>query len=223
MAEGGKHDETYDMPPPPSYTSIYPATPDDISDKFATMNCKPKDNNGFTDDMSLVIKAADLAARRHRKQRRKDATQTPYVNHPIGVAYILTNEGKITDAATIIAAILHDTVEDTKTTDEEIRKMFGDEVADIVKECTVMKSMKREERMKSQLEKASKLSCKAKLIQLADKLYNIRDIERGTPFGWTNQQTMEYVLFAKDLLLNIRGTNGPLETALDDVINKYMK
>ncbi|CAG9537331.1 unnamed protein product [Cercopithifilaria johnstoni] len=223
MAEDGDHDKKYNMPPPPSYKSIYPEMAEDIPDKSATMKCKLKGNNGFIDDISLVIKAADLAARRHRRQRRKDATQTPYVNHPIGVAYILTNEGQITDTATIIAAILHDIVEDTKTTDEEIREMFGDEVADIVKECTVIKSMKREARMKSQLEKASELSYKAKLVQLADKLYNIRDIERCTPFGWTKQQVTEYILFAKDLLSNIKGINDSLETTLDDIINKHIK
>ncbi|KAL3984703.1 HD domain family protein [Acanthocheilonema viteae] len=223
MAEGDDRNEKYNIPPPSSYKPIYPGMPEDISIKFAMMNGKPKGNNGFADDISLIIKAADLAARRHRQQRRKDITQTPYINHPIGVAYILTNEGQITDTATIIAAILHDVVEDTKTTDEEIREMFGDEVADIVKECTVIKNMKREVRMKFELEKASGLSHKAKLVHLADKLYNIRDIERGTPFGWTKQQVTEYILFAKDLLRNIRGINEPLETALDDIINKHIR
>uniref|UniRef100_A0A0R3S5F8 Guanosine-3',5'-bis(diphosphate) 3'-pyrophosphohydrolase MESH1 n=1 Tax=Elaeophora elaphi TaxID=1147741 RepID=A0A0R3S5F8_9BILA len=236
MAEGGDRDEKHNMPPPP-YKSIYPEMPEDISDNFATINGKSRGSNEC--DVSLIIKAVDLAARRHRQQRRKDTMQTPYINHPIGVAYILTNEGQITDTATILAAILHDIIEDTKTTDEEIRKTFGDEVADIVKECTVIKSMKREARMKSQLEKAAKLSHKAsrldfqnllnislyraKLVQLADKLYNIRDIERGTPVGWTKQQVTEYIAFAKDLLSNIRGIHGPLEIALDDIINKHIK
>uniref|UniRef100_A0A1I8ESJ4 guanosine-3',5'-bis(diphosphate) 3'-diphosphatase n=1 Tax=Wuchereria bancrofti TaxID=6293 RepID=A0A1I8ESJ4_WUCBA len=226
MAESGDRDEKHSPPPPPpppSYKSIYPEMPEKVSDKLAKINGKLEISRAFTNDISLIIKAADLAARRHRQQRRKDAMQTPYVNHPIGVAYILTNEGQITDMATIIAAILHDIVEDTKTTDEEIREMFGDEVADIVKECTVIKSMKREARMKSELEKASKLSHKAKLVQLADKLYNVRDIERCAPFGWTKQQVREYILFAKDLLSIIRGIHGPLEIALDDIINKNIK
>ncbi|EFO18322.1 hypothetical protein LOAG_10172 [Loa loa] len=225
MAEGGNGDEKHIMPPPPPppYKSIYPGMLEDISDKFSAMDGKPKINNGFTDGISLIIEAVDLAARRHRQQRRKDAAQTPYVNHPIGVAYILTSEGQITDTTTIIAAILHDIVEHTKTTDEEIRKMFGDEIADIVKECTMVRSMKREARMKSELEKASKLSHKAKLVQLADKLNNIRDIERGTPLGWTKQHVTEYIIFAKDLLSKIRGIHGPLESALDDIINKHIK
>ncbi|KAM3718084.1 Guanosine-3',5'-bis(diphosphate) 3'-pyrophosphohydrolase MESH1 [Dirofilaria immitis] len=224
MAEGDDRSGKHNMPPPPPYDLIYPRMPEDIPDKFAIKhNGLNSKKNGITYDTSLIIKAVDLAARRHRQQRRKDAIQTPYVNHPIGVAYILTNEGQITDTATIIAAILHDIVEDTKTTDKEIRETFGDEVADIVKECTVVKSVKREIRMKSQLQKASELSHKAKLVQLADKLYNIRDIERCIPFGWTKQNVTEYVLFAKNLLSSIRGIHGPLENALDDAINKYIK
>uniref|UniRef100_A0A915PS23 HD domain-containing protein n=1 Tax=Setaria digitata TaxID=48799 RepID=A0A915PS23_9BILA len=222
MAENvGKRN--HDMPPPPPYNLIYPGMPEDISDKLATVNCELKAENGLSGDTPLIIKAVDLAARRHRQQRRKDAVQTPYVNHPIGVAYILTNEGQITDMATVIAAILHDTVENTKTTDEEIRKIFGNEVANIVKECTVDKSMKREARMKYELEQASRLSHKARLVQMADKLYNIRDMERCTPLGWTKQHVKEYVLFAKDLLSRIRGIHRPLEAALDDIINKQIR
>ncbi|MCP9259795.1 Guanosine-3',5'-bis(diphosphate) 3'-pyrophosphohydrolase MESH1 [Dirofilaria immitis] len=197
MAEGDDRSGKHNMPPPPPYDLIYPRMPEDIPDKFQ--------KNGITDDTSLIIKAVDLAARRHRQQRRKDAIQTPYVNHPIGVAYILTNEGQITDTATIIAAILHDIVEDTKTTDKEIRETFGDE------------------RSRELLVEGKHVIEKAKLVQLADKLYNIRDIERCIPFGWTKQNVTEYVLFAKNLLSSIRGIHGPLENALDDAINKYIK
>lgn len=79
MAEGGGEDEKRNIPPPP-YDSIYPEMPE----KLAEMDIEPEKKNGYTDDKSLIIKAADLAARRHRQQRRKDAIQTPYINHPIG-------------------------------------------------------------------------------------------------------------------------------------------
>lgn len=84
MAESGDRNEKNNMPPPPPYKLIYPGMPEDISDKLTTTNSKTKANNGFLNGTSLIIKAVDLAARRHRQQRRKDATQTPYVNHPIG-------------------------------------------------------------------------------------------------------------------------------------------
>ncbi|VDN17906.1 unnamed protein product [Gongylonema pulchrum] len=115
-------------PPPPAYSAIYPAMTDD---KYSAVNDTQKVANGFfgvNNDVSQIIKAVDMAARRHRGQRRKDVTQTPYINHPIGVAFILTNEAQVTDTTTITAAILHDIVEDTKTTDDEIRQIFGDEV-----------------------------------------------------------------------------------------------
>ncbi|EJW75760.1 hypothetical protein WUBG_13330 [Wuchereria bancrofti] len=87
MAESGDRDEKHSTPPPPppppSYKSIYPEMPEKVSDKLAKINGKLEISRAFTNDISLIIKAADLAARRHRQQRRKDAMQTPYVNHPI--------------------------------------------------------------------------------------------------------------------------------------------
>jgi guanosine-3',5'-bis(diphosphate) 3'-pyrophosphohydrolase len=84
--------------------------------------------------MSLgeLLKAADFAAKKHRNQRRKDVAQTPYINHPIGVANILTAEGGVEDLAVLQAALLHDTVEDTDTTLQEIEEHFGREVRDLV-------------------------------------------------------------------------------------------
>ncbi|KHJ94282.1 hypothetical protein OESDEN_05789 [Oesophagostomum dentatum] len=112
------------------------------------------------EDLALVMKANDFAARRHRFQKRKDLQGTPYINHPIGVAYILTNEAEVYDAATLAAALLHDTVEDTKTTLEEIKEQFGQEVHDIVKECTDDKSLPKDARKKAQIENAPKHSHK---------------------------------------------------------------
>ncbi|KAK6015571.1 HD domain protein [Ostertagia ostertagi] len=141
------------------------------------------------EDLALVVKAADLAARRHRHQKRKDHAGTPYVNHPIGVAYILTNEAKVFDAVTLAAALLHDTVEDTKTTLEEIKREFGEE---------------------------------AKLVHLADKLYNLRDLERQTPVGWDRRRVKEYFRWSKEVIAGMKGTNEYLEMTLDDLINKHL-
>ncbi|KAK6042373.1 hypothetical protein COOONC_20122 [Cooperia oncophora] len=103
------------------------------------------------EDLALVVKATDFAARRHRHQKRKDHA---------GVAYILTNEAKVFDAVTLAAAMLHDTVEDTKTTFEEIKEEFGQEVHDIVKECSDDKSLPKDVRKKAQIENAPKHSHK---------------------------------------------------------------
>ncbi|RCN38701.1 HD domain protein [Ancylostoma caninum] len=186
------------------------------------------------EDMALVMKANDFAARRHRFQKRKDHQGTPYINHPIGVAYILTNEAKVFDAATLAAALLHDTVEDTKTTLEEIKEQFGQEVHDIVKECTDDKSLPKEVRKKSQIENAPHHSHKvfffhfydvlklAKLVHLADKLYNLRDLERATPVGWDRRRVKEYFKWSKEVVAAMKGTNENLEMLLDDIINKHL-
>uniref|UniRef100_F1L2W4 Guanosine-3',5'-bis(diphosphate) 3'-pyrophosphohydrolase MESH1 n=1 Tax=Ascaris suum TaxID=6253 RepID=F1L2W4_ASCSU len=169
------------------------------------------------------MKAVDLAARRHRCQRRADPARTPFINHPVGVAYILTNEAKVYDAVTIVAAILHDILEDTETTYIEIREMFGHEVATIVSECTIDKSQSRDARKEKQTRNASKLSHKAKLVELADKLYNMRDIERVMPLCWNARRKREHFEWARDYVAEMKGTNEALETAIDEVINRNLK
>uniref|UniRef100_A0A915E4H1 Guanosine-3',5'-bis(diphosphate) 3'-pyrophosphohydrolase MESH1 n=1 Tax=Ditylenchus dipsaci TaxID=166011 RepID=A0A915E4H1_9BILA len=190
--------------------------------KQSELNSKGKFMDTYVEDMALVMKASDFAARRHRFQKRKDVRGTPYVNHCIGVAYILTNEAKVYDGATLAAALLHDTVEDTKTTFEEILEHFGQEVCDLVKECTDDKSLPKDKRKQLQVQHAAGHSHKAKLIKLADKLYNLRDCERVIPVGWTPQRTRQYFKWAKEVVAGLKGTNDALEMALDDVINRYL-
>uniref|UniRef100_A0A0K0D103 HD domain-containing protein n=1 Tax=Angiostrongylus cantonensis TaxID=6313 RepID=A0A0K0D103_ANGCA len=133
----------------------------------------------------------------------------------------LTNEAKVFDVITLVAAILHDTVEDTKTTLEEVREHFGQEVHDIVKECTDDKSLPRETRKRMQVENV--LRFQAKLVHLADKLYNLRDLERGTPLGWDRRRISEYFKWSKEVVSGLKGTNENLEMLLDDVINRNLK
>ncbi|EJW87054.1 HD domain-containing protein [Wuchereria bancrofti] len=173
-------------------------------------------------DVCVVVKACNFAAERHRLQRRKDALQTPYINHPIGVAHILSSEVGVTDSATIAAALLHDTVEDTSTTFQEISSLFGEEISQIVQECTDDKSLPASVRKQLQIENAVKHSHKAKLIHLADKLHNLRDLERETPVGWSAQRVKEYFIWSKAIVSELKGTNEALEVALDDVINRYL-
>ncbi|PIC54786.1 hypothetical protein L5515_002804 [Caenorhabditis briggsae] len=172
-------------------------------------------------DWNLVMKATDFAARRHRHQKRKD-NATPYINHPIGVMYILTNEAKVYDPVTLAGAVLHDVVEDTKTTLEEIQKEFGDEVLEVVKECTDDKGLAKQERKKLQIENYGKHSHRAKLVHLADKLYNLRDLERKAPIGWDKKRVTEYFKWAREVIGQMKGTNESLEYALDDVINRHL-
>uniref|UniRef100_A0A915KLB6 Guanosine-3',5'-bis(diphosphate) 3'-pyrophosphohydrolase MESH1 n=1 Tax=Romanomermis culicivorax TaxID=13658 RepID=A0A915KLB6_ROMCU len=168
-----------------------------------------------------IIKAANFAAEKHRDQRRKDPQKTPYINHPIGVAHILCDEGSVGDGDVLQAAILHDTVEDTNTSFEELEKNFGKKVRDIVAEVTDDKSLNRIERKKAQISRAKDACHEAKLVKLADKLYNLRDIKRVAPVGWSKKDVDDYFTFSKSVLDEIRGTNESLENALDDIIKNH--
>jgi guanosine-3',5'-bis(diphosphate) 3'-pyrophosphohydrolase len=90
-------------------------------------------DTGTTD---LILRAVAFAAHKHRDQRRKDKEASPYINHPIELAHLLWNEGAVRDPMVIAAALLHDTLEDTETSWQELRGEFGEEIADIVLEVT---------------------------------------------------------------------------------------
>ncbi|TPX36526.1 hypothetical protein SmJEL517_g01379 [Synchytrium microbalum] len=149
------------------------------------------------DASGTILKAVNFAAIKHRDQRRKDLEKTPYINHPIGVANILYLEGSVTDVVILQAAILHDTVEDTETTFEELEAEFGPEVCSVVKECTDDKSLPKEERKRLQVVNAPHKSLRAKQVKMADKIYNLRDLERCTPEGWSAERVSEYFKWAK--------------------------
>uniref|UniRef100_A0A182IDE3 Guanosine-3',5'-bis(diphosphate) 3'-pyrophosphohydrolase MESH1 n=2 Tax=Anopheles arabiensis TaxID=7173 RepID=A0A182IDE3_ANOAR len=169
--------------------------------------------------ITIYTKCINFAAIKHRNQRRLDSDETPYINHPIGVAYILTEAG-ITDLEVLQAAILHDTVEDTDTSFEEIESLFGPTVRAIVQEVTDDKSLPKQERKRLQIEHASKKSHQAKLVKLADKIYNLRDLQRCKPKNWTNERCREYFIWAKKVCDNLKGTNESLESILDDIFRQ---
>ncbi|XP_078539380.1 guanosine-3',5'-bis(diphosphate) 3'-pyrophosphohydrolase MESH1 [Lissotriton helveticus] len=166
-------------------------------------------------DVGSLLEAVDFAARKHKRQRRKDPEKTPYINHPIGVARILTHEAGITDIAILQAALLHDTVEDTDTELSEIEEVFGTEVRAMVEEVTDNKALSKEERKQLQIEHAAHNSYGAKLVKLADKLYNLRDLNCSMPEGWTEQRVQEYFIWASRVVNEMRGTNSTLEASLD--------
>lgn len=167
--------------------------------------------------IKLYTKCINFAAVKHRDQRRKDPHKTPYINHPIGVANILSAEGDVTDLDVLMAAILHDTVEDTETTFEEIEENFGVEIRKIVAEVTDDKNLPKMERKRLQIEHAKHSNPKAKLVKLADKLYNLRDLQQSIPEGWTKERCNEYFVWAKKVVDNLRGTNEKLENELDKI------
>ncbi|CAK6982869.1 guanosine-3'%2C5'-bis(diphosphate) 3'-pyrophosphohydrolase MESH1 [Scomber scombrus] len=171
-------------------------------------------------DAALLVETVNFAAEKHRDQRRKDAEATPYVNHPIGVARILSYEGGITDIEVLQAALLHDTVEDTDTTPAELEAKFGPVVARIVQEVTDDKTLSKLDRKRQQVEHAAHCSRQAKLVKLADKLYNLRDLNRCTPVGWTSERVQEYFLWASEVVKGLKGTNLALEEKLEELFKQ---
>ena len=162
-----------------------------------------------------VFQALVFAAHKHRDQRRKDEDASPYINHPIALADILVNEGGVTDHVVLCAAILHDTIEDTETTYEELMVAFGREIADVVAEVTDDKSLDKAERKLLQIEHAAHASPRAKLVKLADKTCNLRDIATTPPADWSDERRWEYFDWAKKVVAGVRGTNAALEAAFD--------
>jgi guanosine-3',5'-bis(diphosphate) 3'-pyrophosphohydrolase len=168
------------------------------------------------DDLDLILAAAAFAADRHRRQRRKDADASPYINHPLTLAHILSREGKISDPALLCAALLHDTVEDTETTLEELKRLFGVEVAAIVAEVTNDESLPKAEQKRLQVANAASKSRSAKLVKLADKIANLRDIAATPPAGWSAERRAEYYRWSREVVAGLRGVSPALEQAFDE-------
>ncbi len=170
--------------------------------------------------LSLVLSAASFAAERHQKQRRKGVDAVPYINHPLGVASVLARDAGVDDPVTLAAALLHDTIEDTGTTAAEIAALFGDEVAAIVLEVTDDKSLPSSVRKRKQIEHASTISTRAKLVKLADKLCNVRDLRRSPPTDWPAERVNGYFDWAKKVVDQMRGVSPALDDLLDEELGK---
>lgn len=144
--------------------------------------------------MGAFVKAVAFAADKHRNQRRKDAEASPYINHPIALANVLANEGGVDDVTVLCAAVLHDTIEDTEKTPEELQAIFGPEV---VMEVTDDKSLEKSLRKQRQVEHAPHISKEAKLVKLADKISNLRDIIASPPADWSAERKQAYFEWPK--------------------------
>jgi len=166
--------------------------------------------------LPLIVQALEFAAHKHRDQRRKDAQASPYINHPIALANVLVLEGAVDDPVVLSAALLHDTVEDTQTTPAELREAFGERIAGIVEEVTDDKDLPKAERKRLQIEHASHISHEAKLVKLADKICNVRDVAYHPPAKWDLARRREYFDWAKAVVDQLRGVHPALEKKFDE-------
>lgn len=168
--------------------------------------------------MEGIFRALHFAADKHRDQRRKGEGGSPYINHPIEVAELLVRVGGITDAPLLQAAILHDTIEDTETTAEEIEAAFGSDVRRLVEEVTDDKSLPKAERKRLQIVHGPGLSAAARQIKIADKTCNVRDVSTRPPHWWPLQRRVDYLDWAERVVAACRGVNPRLEQAFDEAL-----
>lgn len=174
--------------------------------------------------INRVIDALALAAEAHRHQRRKDADATPYVNHPIALLHILSHEAGVTDPDVLCAALLHDYLEDccgqaeglsVQQGRELLEQRFGPQVLAYVDAVTDDKTLPKQERKRLQVEHAAHAPEGARLVKLADKIANLRDIDAAPPADWSFERRQEYFDWTKRVIDQVRGTHPRLEALFD--------
>ena len=165
--------------------------------------------------LQLLIKVLEFASRKHSQQRRKDVEASPYINHPIAVLSILAVEAGIGDMNVLCAALLHDTIEDTITSEAELADRFGRAIAGIVREVTDDKSLPKGERKRLQIEHATHLSEAAGRVKIADKIANLRDVADCPPVDWSVERRLEYFDWAKAVVDRVRLAPEPLRLLFD--------
>ena len=171
-------------------------------------------------DYSALLQAIHFAAIKHREQRRKDVEASPYINHPIEVAETIARVGQVTDLIVLQGAILHDTIEDTMTTGEELESLFGAEVRRVVEEVTDDKSLPKAERKRLQIEHAPHLSPRAQLVKIADKISNVRGVTETPPADWSLERRLEYLDWTEQVVAGLRGCNAQLEALYDQLLTQ---
>ena len=160
--------------------------------------------------------ALDFAARKHMGQTRKGDLAEPYINHVAEVASLLAQTTNGRDPILVIGGLLHDTIEDTETSFEELKAEFGLPVARLVREVTDNKRLSKEERKKLQVRHAGSKSRRAKLLKIADKTSNLRSLAGSPPKGWSVERMREYVTWSTKVVKKCRGHNRKLDLAFDD-------
>jgi GTP diphosphokinase / guanosine-3',5'-bis(diphosphate) 3'-diphosphatase len=157
-----------------------------------------------------ILAAARFAAEKHSAQRRKGSVAEPYVNHLIEVAELLARTSDSLDTNLIVAALLHDTIEDAGVTRQEIAERFNEDVAALVVEVTDDKSLPKATRKALQVENAPHKSARAQALSAADKISNVRSVLNSPPAGWNFEQKVAYVRWARQVVGRFADLNGRL-------------
>ena len=158
-----------------------------------------------------VLRAADAAAKWHVHQRRKGAAAEPQINHLLEVATLVVTATDGKDPDLVIAALLHDAIEDQRVPREIIAEAFGEDVAKLVEEVTDDKSLDQHERKRLQVETAHKKSSRAKILKLADKISNLNAIAASPPPDWSVKRRLDYITWAREVAAGLKGVSPLLE------------
>jgi hypothetical protein len=167
-------------------------------------------------DLRRLTKALLFSAEAHRNQRRKGAAQEPYLNHLIEVLDLVVQATGDTDMDMVIAALLHDVVEDTATTYEDVATSFGERVAEIVRENSDDMSLPKAERRRARIAAMALKSREARIIKMADVISNLRAIAVSPPAGWTAERKLGYLDGCRQLVAAARGTEASIERIFDE-------
>jgi (p)ppGpp synthase/HD superfamily hydrolase len=170
--------------------------------------------------LRLVSEAADFAARRHNGMARKGRGNEPYINHLAEVANLLSTATDGTDAELVAAGWLHDTIEDTETTREELAQKFSKRVAALVVEVTDDMTLPKDQRRQQQIIDAPKKSSGAKLIKISDKISNIRARILPQPSQNEREDLIDYLAFAEKVVAGCRGVNAVLDRTFDETVKQ---
>lgn len=162
-----------------------------------------------------ILAAARFAAEKHARQKRKGANGEPYFNHLVEVAELIAASSENVDVELVMAAFLHDTVEDTGVTLQELEERFGSDVAGLVAEVTDDKSLPKEKRKDLQVQNAHKKSQRAQTLKLADKISNLRSILASPPVGWGRERKRQYFEWAKQVVSRVSDPNPFLKAEFD--------
>jgi len=172
-------------------------------------------------DLSAILQAAHFAAQRHAHQRRKGAAGEPYINHLLQVAQLVASAIRAPDPNLVIAALLHDTVEDVGVTRDELTEKFGPDVANLVMEVTDDKSLPKQERKRLQVEHAPNLSARAQTIKLADKISNLQAILISPPVDWSSERRKQYFDWAKQVVDALSQPNPILKAEFARTFDRF--
>lgn len=170
--------------------------------------------------IQTILAAVNFAAQKHSNQHRSGAAAEPFVNHLVEVAELVAGALSELDTNLVIAALLHDSVEDAGVTIEELTQRFGTDVAELVDEVTDDKTLPKQERKRLQVVNAPLKSERAQMIKIADKISNLRSLHSSPPIGWDSERKTEYIRWAKQVVSGLAKPNPILLAEFDAVLDR---